>query len=143
MSLEQTIAENTASLDLLKVAVKELTKLFSAAANSKAPEQTPEPAKTKTTKPKADPKTDAPKTEPATTPAVTGPSLKLVTDTVLEFAATESVAAKAILKSFGVSRITELKAEMYPKVLDAVAAAKVKIAEELATGNDDDPNSLV
>lgn len=142
MSLEQALAANTAAVELL-------TKVLAGASVTiPSPQGAVTPASGdkeggKKTKPKADPKTDAPKTEPATTPAVTGPSLKLVTDTVLEFAATESVAAKAILKSFGVSRITELKAEVYTKVLDAVAAAKVKIAEELATGNDDDPNSLV
>lgn len=143
MSLEQALAANTAAVELL-------TKVLAGASVTiPSPQGAVTPASGdkeggKKTKPKADPKTDATKTEPAATPVVTGgPSLKLVTDTVLEFAATESVAAKAILKSFGVSRITELKAEVYTKVLDAVAAAKVKIAEELATGNDDDPNSLV
>jgi hypothetical protein len=131
MSLEQALVDNTAAL-------KAFMATFAGASIS-----ADKPAAGKKTKAE---KTETPAgtvaTNPVTTTVVTGPSLKLVTDTVLDFAATEGKTAKEILKSFGVSRITELKAETYPKVLEAVAAAKAKIAADLLAGNDD-PESLV
>lgn len=136
MSLEQALADNTA-------AIKDLTSIIRGASVAA------EPAKTKGKKATESKQPDgsvsgtpgAAAKGPETNAA--GPSLKLVTDTVLDFAAENSAKAKEILKSFGVSRITELKPAVYPDVLKAVEAAKAAIAAELLAGNDDSPESLV
>lgn len=137
MSLEQALTDNTA-------AVKALTAIIQGASVSPATEPAKKAPKAKASETKETAATGT-TSEPSNkgSAAATGPSLKAVTDAVLDFAATESGKAKEILKSFGVSRITELKADVYPKVLAAVEAAKAAIAAELAAGNDDDPSSLV
>lgn len=133
MSLEQALADNTA-------AIKDLTSIIRGASVAAPATTAAEPAKTKGVKKVSETK---PTEAVAATPAATGPSLKAVTDTVLDFAAENSAKAKEILKSFGVSRITELKPAVYPDVLKAVEAAKAAIAAELLAGNDDSPESLV
>jgi hypothetical protein len=137
MSIEQALADNTAALQALtkvlagasvKTTIANTNKAEGTKASSKKAEKTVEkPAET---------------AKPAAAAATTGPSLKLVTDTVLDFAAENSAKAKEILKSFGVSRITELKPAQYDAVLAAVTKAKEAIAAELLTGNDD-ADSLV
>jgi hypothetical protein len=135
MSLEQVLADNTA-------AVKDLTSIIRGAFVATPATAATEPTKTKGAKKPA--ATEQPSEAAKAAPAVaTGPSLNLVTDTVLDFAAENSAKAKEILKSFKATRITELKPEVYPDVLKAVEAAKAAIAAELLAGNDDSPESLV
>ena len=138
MSIESAIEDNTAALVALR---KALVAGLTPAATSPTPASGVSDVK-KTEPKKVDKKAaEAKPAQPATTtgatPAANGPSLKLVTDTVLDFAAENGAQAKEILKSFGVSRITELKPATYPDILAAVAKAKEKIAAELLTGNDD------
>lgn len=137
MSLEQALADNTA-------AIKDLTSIIRGASVAAPATTAAEPTKTKGVKKVSETKPTV--TAPAAytqASADNGPSLKLVTDTVLDFAAENSAKAKEILKSFSVSRITELKPAVYTDVLKAVEAAKAAIAAELLAGNDDSPESLV
>jgi hypothetical protein len=126
MSLEQALADNTA-------AVQALTKVLNGATVTQ-----PAAGKAEGKKAAKEAKPAEPvKTESGTGQTSAGPSLKFVTDTVLDFAAENSAKAKEILKNFNVSRITELKAPQYPAVLEAVTKAKAAIAAELLSGNDD------
>lgn len=136
MSLEQALADNTAAITAL-TAVLRGASVTTAAAQPAVQKPGNDPVPKEEGKKKKAEKVVAPVTPVATTTTAAGPSLKLVTDTVLDFAAENGAKAKDILKSFGVSRITELKPAVYPDVLKAVEAAKAAIAAELLTGNDD------
>jgi hypothetical protein len=139
MSIEKAIEDNTAALVAL---TKVLTAGLSAPATGKKP-KAEKPAETNSPTVTTGITGVAATQQPTAAPAAPkGPTLKQVTDLVLDFAATENAKAKAILKEFGVQKIPQLKPEQFDAVIAAVQKAKDEIAAEIANGNDDD-TSLV